>query len=1195
MTDQQAQPEQPSAGFPSEPEWPAEPDSDIPLVGCTVAYPAELPAAKVLRDSFLQQHPGASFTTVLLDRPGSEHADQDAVTPEELGWDPAEVADLAMLCTADQLRAVLRLRLVHQLLSAGNAVLSFEPWVQVFGSLDELLDSLSPQRPLGLVPRLLGPLPTDGLRPSVADLAAAGPVDPAMLVLRPEAAQLVATWAAQSSSDPAAAGLETATALIDHQLIRNPGVGLSVWNAAQRELAVAEDGTWLADGELLRSVHFTGFQPNRPWLLSAEFSDRPRVLLSANPHLAGLCAAYHNALVNAGYTRPQPHPFDELPEGYAIPGSLRQQYRSAWLDGAAPRSPFRPDSSSEEFLDWACTPADDRQRAAGASRWSAAIWADDPELQQRFPDPFGTDAEAFRDWCTNVAVANGQLPAGAVRGQPEHQPALVDQLGVSVVGEGLLAELVRVAVQASGLPSADEPHYPVVLRCTPGAPVPPDRHLIDVCPEAADAEAAETWVLPGSDATRVGRGRPVRVVDLPVLQRDPVDLPERKGARARYGLSEEFVVVTFADHSDEHSTNTIGVVNAFLAAFPEREDARLLIGTAGHNPEAAERLRLATAADPRVRLVEDDYDPMALVAAADCVVVLNRGTGSERAVLRLMDVAVRGVPVLTSDRGAAAALLGSAGVTLVPCQGAGEPDAEAAARELRALAEDPQRTAETAAAVREHLLTSRTADRTGQQLRQHVERAYRAWRTKWSRKRHGKSDDPLHPLLIARHALHRTPDVSSPGRSALSPALRKAVLKVLGHYDEHIRDLLRSVIDGVEQTAAELLSRQADLDGGSLHWVRRELDQLAQRDEQLAAQLTAVDDGVLRTRVELADQHRKLQALESGAGEEHAVEELAARLDTLTGAVERIVDRLDALEQRRSTDDVLTDGLRLVSRNVEDVLWRTEALQRVLLREHESADEEQATAPVLCDAGVLQLPAEDTRMLPWLSAHPYWEREVSELIDLLLTEDGIFLDVGAYVGYQTVRVLNRLGADGAVVAVEPCARSRELLHRNVVTNVPEVKRERLLVVPEAAWDDDVELSGTPSEEGGISVEPVVPGAEGAVLRGRRLDRVLAEQERLRDRKLSVVRVDAGACVHRVLGGLSELLLRDRPSVVCTFTPDAIGRLGDDPAAALQEFDAWGYDLVPVGRERSVEAFALLEAIKATGGASTVQLWLRPRE
>src|SRR5690606_4937647 len=289
---------------------------------------------------------------------------------------------------------------------------------------------------------------------------------------------------------------------------------------------------------------------------------------------------------------------------------------------------------------------------------------------------------------------------------------------------------------------------------------------------------------------------------------------------------------------------------------------------------------------------------------------------------------------------------------LVPCQGAGEPDAEAAARELRALAEAPQRTAETAAAVREHLLTSRTADRTGQQLRQHVERAYRAWRTKWSRKRHGTSDDPLHPLLIARHALHRTPDVSSPGRSALSPALRKAVLKVLGHYDEHIRDLLRSVIDGVEQTAAELLSRQADLDGGSLHWVRRELDQLAQRDEQLAAQLTAVDDGVLRTRVELADQHRKLQALESGAGEEHAVEELAARLDTLTGAVERIVDRLDALEQRRSTDDVLTDGLRLVSRNVEDVLWRTEALQRVLLREHESADEEQATAPVLCDAGV---------------------------------------------------------------------------------------------------------------------------------------------------------------------------------------------------------------------------------------------------
>ena len=93
--------------------------------------------------------------------------------------------------------------------------------------------------------------------------------------------------------------------------------------------------------------------------------------------------------------------------------------------------------------------------------------------------------------------------------------------------------------------------------------------------------------------------------------------------------------------------------------------------------------------------------------------------------------------------------------------------------------------------------------------------------------------------------------------------------------------------------------------------------------------------------------------------------------------------------------------------------------------------------------------------------------------------------------------------------------------------------------------------------------------------------------------LSVVHVDVGGCVHRVLGGLVRLLRRDRPSIVCSFTPSSIEELGADPAAALREFGTWGYDLVPVGRSEAVGPEELLGAMSSSS-ASTVKLWLRPR-
>jgi FkbM family methyltransferase len=1221
-----------------EPEWPAEtPGEDsaspgqAPLIGCTIACRGQLPAARVLRDSFLQHHPGARFVVLLLEDPGSaaRHDDVEAITPEDIGADAADFARWAFALEAEQLSALYRPRLLISLLADDATVLYLDPSVEVFGRFDDLLSDVGPDRPVALVPRVLRPLFADGLRPNASDLAESGTFDSSVFAVAPGAEEFLEVWAEQVLADPAAgAFLDGAPAQVDHHVLRDPGVGLSVWNASQRELAIATDGRHTVDGAALRSVHFEGFQPQRPWLLSATYADRPRVLLSEHPVLARLCATYRNALIAAGFTGQQAHAFETLPDGTAIPAALRSEYLKAWRDAekseeAPPRSPFEPgEDAVDSFLEWASAPADDRQRGAGVCRWTLALWEDDRMLRRDYPDPLGADADAFHEWCAGVGVASGRVPSAAVQRRVDpRRSAMVDQLGVAVVGSGRLAELVRAAVRSSGLPSADTAYYPVVLRCDPDVPIPSGRHLVDVIPDGGVrggdkpvTEALETWVLSEASrhALRRAGGPQARVISLPLPDVGTVDLPTRKAARARYELSGEFVIGSFVDHVDERRGNVLGLVNAFFQAFPDREEVRLLIGVTGaeQDPEAAERLRLATVTDSRIILVEDDPDTGALFAAADCVASLHRaegGAGGDHYAMRLLEVAARGIPVLASEHGAVAELLGSHGAKLITCQGGGEPDLDAAAVMLREAADASEEIAEFGASAREHLLNEHSVSRAGERLRDRVENAYRSWRSKWA-KNQGQPDDPLRPLLIARHALHRPPDVGDGGRNAMAPALRKAVLKALSHYDHHIRDVMRSLLDGVEQTAAELLRRQSEVDGAGefdVDAVRAELTQLGRRQDQLDAQCTGVDDGMVRARADLADQHRRLQELEDDLGGEtnghdDRVNTLAERVERLTGAVEKTLDRIDALERKQdeSRDQDAETSLRTASRDAAQALHRTDVLQRVLLREHErntGSHNEGLSAPVLCDAGLLRLPADDSLMLPWLSSHASWDAESSSLIDSLLEPDGVFLDVGAYVGYQTVRVLSRVGPSGTVVAVEPCKRSRELLRRNVEVNVPAAWDDRLTVVDSAAWDSQGDLETEPSLAGGVVVHANHSGeTESETVPSVRLDKVLEEGNALNGQSLSVVHVDVGGRVHRVLGGLVRLLRRDRPSIVCSFTPSAIEQMGDDPAAALREFGTWGYDLVPVGRTQAVSPGELLEAIEAAASTSTVKLWLRPK-
>ncbi|HEX7303313.1 FkbM family methyltransferase [Lentzea sp.] len=1143
------------------------------ICACTVATAAELPAVKVLSGSFLAEHPEGRFVALVVDAQ-PEHTGPGLMTPLDIGVTEDELHELATSLDAPALKAAMLPRLLEALLSQGMPVLYLDPWVQVFGSLTKLVLEALRTAPVVLLPRTLRPLPSDGLQPGAAELHEVGAFDPGFI-------------AVGEGAEPYLGSLDM-PAIVPHHVVRDARVGLSAWNLADRPLHRTESGTLAVVGQDLLTVHFRGFDPRRPWLLSADFAERPRVLLSEHPEVAELCTAYRAELVRSGWTvAPVPYRFGALIDGTQIPSELRADYRACV---PTPPPAFGEDGGGG-FLIWACEPTEH-----GGTRWADAVWRADPALRQQFPAPFGADADAWREWCAGVGVASGRLPVPAVPQPRSEGPALLDQLGVSVVGSGPLAERMLAAARASGLPVSTSAGYPVVVRTSPDDEVPSGRFVVEVALDATAADdrtgVNELWL--SSDVSRVAAER----IGGPIVRVVPVPVHD-VGAR-EHTPGEVVVFAAIADHELDRPGNVLGAVSAFLTAFPDRTDVELRIAVSGafDHPEAAERLRLATAADQRISLVDD----LGVCLGADAVVSLHRGGADDRIALRLAELAVQGVPIVASDHGAVAELFGKTAV-LVPCHQGAEPDVQAASRLLRSLADDLPTAAALGEAAREHVLAVRSVSRVSEVLRERVEHAYRGWRAR--RPKPKPEVDPMLALQSAKHALLRQPTVDGPHRTPMAPALRKVVLRALDHYDNHMRQVLHTLIDGVERTVSELVVRQdalkAGVGAGELELLRAEVEQVAERQSHFGDQLIGVDDGVVRVRADMAGQGRRMRDIEDAVVAEAAkraksTEVLAERIDKLTVALDRTLDRIDGLESKvvevfRERDSRLDAAIR----TAHQAQQTADALRRVVVRQHEASGDAPGvrSSLVLCDAGMLRLPSDDAFMLPLLSSNGVWEPELADLLDSVLEPDGIFLDVGAYVGYHSIRVLSRLGLMGAVVSVEPDPSAAALLRHNVSANLPAAVADRLTVIEGAAWESAGELAAAPTLTGGVSVSPLAPDApeNAPKVRSVRLDKELEDIALVQGMKLSVVRVDTPGRGHRALAGLVRLLRRDRPHVFLEFSATATADFGDDPVTVLKEFGVWGYDLVPLATR---QAAAPDQIVKAMEGLRSISLWLRPR-
>jgi glycosyltransferase involved in cell wall biosynthesis/SAM-dependent methyltransferase len=663
---------------------------------CTIIACNYVAFARVLADTFRTHHPdGTCWVLVIDELHGRIDADAEpfeVVTPADLRIERFE--QMAALYSVLELSTAVKPWLLRHLLGDRGVerITYLDPDIEVHDSLQDV-DELLRDHHLVLNPHLLKPMRRDGAKPSESDILIAGSFNLGFVGLAAgEDTDFLLDWWAERlvtdcRVDPERGyfvdqrWMDFAPGLVPSlEVLRDPGYNVAYWNLPGRRLARAGSGGYTADGRPLRFMHYSGFDPATPDVLSKH---QTRLRVADDPVLAELCRGYADRLWAAGHdeARRWPYAYDTLPDGTAIDEHMRAVYREAVEEDALPRSVFAPEGT-EEFEAYLRGPAAAGGRH-GVTRYLAAVREARSELRDAFPSLEGARGLELAGWADAFGrheVPNPQFlfpaEAGAAALNGSGPPlAGVNVAGYfsSVLGVGEAARQVIGALRSAGLEVAPlrvsekggrgnledpelsvpdaEPRYPVNLVCVNADMLPV--FADDVGPAFFDARYTiglwwwevssfperwldsfehvdEVWAGSRHVADALAAVSPVPVVHTTV----PVTVPPfAPRTRAELGLPEGFLFLFTFDHNSVFARkNPLGLIEAFMRAFEPGSGAALVIKAINgdQHPEHHTALVEAAGAHPDVHLI-DRYvsrgEKDAMIDACDVYVSLHRAEG----------------------------------------------------------------------------------------------------------------------------------------------------------------------------------------------------------------------------------------------------------------------------------------------------------------------------------------------------------------------------------------------------------------------------------------------------------------------------------------------------------------------------------------------------------------------------------------
>lgn len=650
---------------------------------CTVITASHTARARVLARSLREHHPGSTLTALVADDtddrldPAGEPF--EIVTPEAIGCEPFDA--MAERYTVLELATALKPWLLEAMLRRDDHAVYLDADVEVAGDLTEVAE-LAAEHGIVLTPHTLRPIPRDGRQPLEQSLLMSGAYNLGFVAVGAGGVPMLRWWQERLETDcvvDVAGGLFVDQKWIDlvpslwpqTVVLDDPGYNVAYWNLHERRLTTAGDGALLVNGRPGRFLHFSGFDPHRPDLLS-HYSDR--FDLAERTDIAAATSRYARRLLDAGFdeTRALPYRITRLGIGPANGGDARP-----------------PGVNVVGYLDSIHGVGESARRligaidAAGATVVPVTIPGDGGLPTFEHPGTGG----AWQP--VTLLVANADVTAEVAGG----------------AGRDAIADRRTV-----GFWWWETERFPQRLRAA--------SDLLD-----------EIWAGSrfAADAISLALGRPVHHIPMPVsLSSEP------QPARDRLGLPGGFLFLfSFDFASVPQRKNPLGLVEAFKRAFPEPpESAVLVLKSINGDRRPEDRLALERAIAGRNdivlldrRLDRDEHET--LIASCDCYVSLHRSEGFG---LTIGEAMLLGKPVIATGYGGSNDLVTAATAypvrfELVPV-GAGaapyepddrwaEPDLGHAAELMRHVFTDRPEAAQIAARGREHVVAAHSPQAVG--------------------------------------------------------------------------------------------------------------------------------------------------------------------------------------------------------------------------------------------------------------------------------------------------------------------------------------------------------------------------------------------------------------------------------------------------------------------------------------------------
>jgi FkbM family methyltransferase len=171
-----------------------------------------------------------------------------------------------------------------------------------------------------------------------------------------------------------------------------------------------------------------------------------------------------------------------------------------------------------------------------------------------------------------------------------------------------------------------------------------------------------------------------------------------------------------------------------------------------------------------------------------------------------------------------------------------------------------------------------------------------------------------------------------------------------------------------------------------------------------------------------------------------------------------------------------------------------------------------------------------------------WEPEIWAAISSGLSKGAVFFDVGAHIGYDTLKASVMVGDEGRVVAFEPNPHTLLQLRSNIEASAA----RNVIVQPIACTDTDTTLTLFDSTLGGnsgsssLSRENAGPMTRSYSVRGRPIDDVVME---LGLQRLDVLKADVEGAEVVVLRGATRTLERFHPKLILEVVPRQLANMG----------------------------------------------------